>query len=210
MGKEGYNLLVEQDKIILAAEAAKGIFYGMQTLLQMLLAEILGNSKIDLPLQIPCCFIEDKPRFGWRGMHLDVSRHFFGINFIKKYIDLLAMHKLNVFHWHLTDDNGWRIEIKKYPELTKTCGWRKNLEHLPWNVRDNSNDPGNGIYGGFYTQKEIKEIVKYAADRFIIVVPEIEMPGHSREVFAAVDNQHHFPASIFGQKRQVSGCCFLR
>ena len=185
LGKDGYKLLVEKDNIILTAEAANGIFYGIQTLLHLLPVEIFDNSKTDIPLQIPCCYIEDKPRFSWRGMHLDVSRHFFAVDFIKKYIDLLALHKLNVFHWHLTDDNGWRIEIKKYPELTNTCAWRKNLEHLPWNERDKSDDPGKGIYGGYYTQVEIKEIVQYAADRFITVVPEIEMPGHSREVFAA-------------------------
>jgi hexosaminidase len=132
-------------------------------------------------------------------MHLDVSRHFFGVDFIKKYLDLLAMHKLNVFHWHLTDDNGWRIEIKKYPELTKTCAWRKNIEHLPWNERDNSDDPGNGLYGGFYTQEEIKEIVQYAADQFITIVPEIEMPGHTREIFTA------YPQfSCTGEKQTVA------
>jgi hexosaminidase len=118
-------------------------------------------------------------------MHLDVSRHFFPIEFIKRYIDLLSLQKLNVFHWHLTDDNGWRIEIKKYPQLTEVCSWRKNLEHISWNERNDSDEDGKGIYSGFYTQEEIKDVIKYAAERFITVVPEIEMPGHTSEVFAA-------------------------
>ncbi|HPR16931.1 MAG TPA: beta-N-acetylhexosaminidase [Candidatus Cloacimonadota bacterium] len=185
LGKEGYKLLITADRIELYAAAENGIFYGIQTLLQLLPVQIFGENRFAASLSVPCCRIEDKPRFNWRGMHLDVSRHFFGVDFIKKYLDLLALHKLNVFHWHLTDDNGWRIEIKKYPELTKTCAWRKNLEHLPWQERDNSADPGNGLYGGFYAQEEIKEIVQYAAERFISILPEIEMPGHSREVFAA-------------------------
>lgn len=184
-GREGYILNISKKKIELLAEAEIGIFYGLQTLLQLMLAESPGNSESKQPFAIPCCELIDKPRFKWRGMHLDVSRHFFSVPFIKKYLDLLAFHKLNIFHWHLTDDNGWRIEIKKYPELTNTGAWRKNLEHLPWNERDNSGEPGNGIYGGFYSQEEIRDIVNYAEERFITVVPEIEMPGHTREVFAA-------------------------
>lgn len=196
---EGYKLNVNARYIRITANSEVGIFYGLQTLIQLLPTEFANNQKVDIEWKAPICKIEDKPRFSWRGMHLDVSRHFFHIDFIKKYLDLLAMHKLNVFHWHLTDDNGWRIEIKKYPELTKTCAWRQDLEHLPWNERDNSNDPGKGIYGGFYTQEEIKEIVKYAADRFITVIPEIEMPGHTREVFAA------FPEySCVGKKMTVA------
>lgn len=185
LGREGYLLLIEKNKIVLTAEAANGLFYGVQSLLQLLPAEISGKARISFPIKISCCKIEDQPRFGWRGMHLDVSRHFFGTDFIRKYLDLLAMHKFNIFHWHLTDDNGWRIEIKKYPELTDICAWRRNLEHLPWLERQNSKETGNGLYGGFYTQNEISEIIKYAADRFITIVPEIEMPGHSSEVFAA-------------------------
>lgn len=185
LGREGYQLMIDKDQIRLTAEAANGIFYGWQTLLQLLPAEIFTKKKIAHPLRIPCCRILDKPRFGWRGMHLDVSRHFFGVDFIKNYLDLLALHKLNIFHWHLTDDNGWRLEIKKYPKLTAISAWRRNLEHLPWLQREESVSLANGFYGGFYTQEEIKEIVDYAAERFITVVPEIEMPGHSREVFAA-------------------------
>jgi hexosaminidase len=185
LGDEGYKLNSNTRYLKITAETEKGIFYGLQSMMQLLPVEANSKQQVNFEWKIPVCKIEDKPRFSWRGMHLDVSRHFFGTDFIKRYIDLLAMHKLNVFHWHLTDDNGWRIEIKKYPELTKTCAWRKDLEHLPWNERDHSDDPGKGIYGGFYTQEQIKDIVQYATDRFIAIVPEIEMPGHTREVFAA-------------------------
>jgi len=181
-GSEGYILEIYSGFIKIAAEKPAGIFYAVQTLLQIMLQKkVPGSNEINLN----CCRIEDRPRFSWRGMHLDVSRHFFGIDFIKRYLDLLALHKLNRFHWHLTDDNGWRIEIKKYPLLTEICSWRKDLEHIPWNQRAESNDPGKGLYGGFYSQKDIRNIVEYAAERFIEVIPEIEMPGHSSEVFAA-------------------------
>ena len=171
---EGYKVIVNSNGIKISASKKAGLFYGCITLLQII-------SKTNIPF----CEIEDEPRFKWRGMHLDVSRHFFPVEFIKRYIDLLSLHKLNVFHWHLTDDNGWRIEIKKYPQLTKVCSWRKNLEHISWNERHNSKEEGVGLYGGFYTQEEIKDVIKYAAERFITVVPEIEMPGHTSEVFAA-------------------------
>jgi len=179
LGLEGYKILINRQMIKIIGFSRNGIFYGTQTLLQLIY--LYGR-------ELPALEIFDKPRFKWRGMHLDVSRHFFGINFIKRYIDLLAFYKINVFHWHLTDDNGWRIEIKKYPELTEICAWRKNLEHIPWRIRQNSSDKGKGKYGGFYTQDEIKEIVEYANQRFITIVPEIEMPGHTSEVFAAFPN----------------------
>ncbi|MGL4855005.1 MAG: beta-N-acetylhexosaminidase, partial [Lentisphaeria bacterium] len=125
---------------------------------------------------------EDSPSFSWRGMHLDVSRHFFSVNEIKKFLDQMAQYKMNVFHWHLTDGPGWRIEIKKYPKLTSVGAWRKNKTHLPWNWQDTEINPDGkqpNDYGGFYTQKQIIEIVQYAASKNIMVVPEIEMPGHS-------------------------------
>jgi len=174
--KEGYFLSVNKKGIKIRANKTAGIFYACWTLLQILFQHYP---------EIPFCEIEDYPRFKWRGMHLDVSRHFFDVAFIKKYIDLLALHKLNIFHWHLTDDNGWRIEIEKYPKLTEICAWRENLEHLPWNERQGKEDEAKGIYGGFYSQKEIREIVRYASERFITIVPEIEMPGHTSEVFTA-------------------------
>src|SRR4029079_10722797 len=135
------------------------------------------NSK----LNIPFVSIQDYPRFDYRGMHLDVGRHFFPVSFVKKYIDYLALHKMNYFHWHLTEDQGWRIEIKKYPNLTKVGAWRNGaiIGRYPGKVRDNKFD------GGVYTQEQVKDIVKYATDRFITVLPEIEMPGHSGAAIAA-------------------------
>jgi hexosaminidase len=185
---EGYRLTVNKDGIQIYASEKVGLFYGCITLLQMIEDGC-----------VPFCEIEDDPRFDWRGMHLDVSRHFFPISFIKKFLNLMALQKLNKFHWHLTDDNGWRIEIKKYPQLTDICAWRRNLEHLPWNERQKSKEKGKGEYGGFYTQDEIKEIIEYAAERYIEVIPEIEMPGHSSEIFAT------FPQlSCRGKKTEVA------
>ena len=131
----------------------------------------LEELKTNDDVSIPCFRITDKPRFPYRGMHLDVCRHFFPVSFIKRYIDLLAMHKMNVFHWHLTEDQGWRIEIKAYPKLTSIGAWRTE--------KDGSK------YGGYYTQDEIREIVKYASDRFITIIPEIEMPGHALAALAS-------------------------
>lgn len=121
LGEEGYKLNCTPKELTIQAETTAGIFYGLQSLIQLLPWEYHSKQPVTMNWKVPACTIEDQPCFSWRGMHLDVSRHFFGIEFIKKYIDLLAMQKLNIFHWHLTDDNGWRIEIKKYPELTKTC-----------------------------------------------------------------------------------------
>ena len=128
-------------------------------------------------------FVQDYPKFQWRGLHLDVSRHFFTVNEVKRYLDLMAMYKFNTFHWHLTDDQGWRIEIKKYPELTKIGGWRDSTLQNHYNSMPRTYDKTK--YGGFYTQEEIKDIVSYANQRYITVVPEIEMPGHSRAALAA-------------------------
>jgi hexosaminidase len=185
LGEEGYELEVTKNRIVIKANAANGLFYGIQTLLQLLPPDIYSEKFGGVEWAVPCCKIIDKPRFSWRGMHLDVSRHFFPVQFIKRYIDLIAMHKMNVFHWHLTDDNGWRIEIRKYPLLTKIAAWRVDRENVPWREITPPEPVEKATYGGFYTQEEIKEVVSYAADRFITVVPEIEMPGHSCEVFAA-------------------------
>jgi hexosaminidase len=173
-GKEGYELIVNTAGISIKGSPA-GQFYGLQTLLQFFPA---GNvAKTDI--EIPCCKILDKPRFSWRGMHLDVARHFFGPELIKKCIDLMAMYKLNVFHWHLTDDQGWRIEIDAYPLLTKVGAWREGTGKEPWSYYINPAVEGKPAYGGFYTKEEIREIIKYAAERQITIVPEIELPGHS-------------------------------
>jgi len=181
LGKEGYYLNVDKHTIKITANDYAGLFYGVQSLLQLMPPE----KKFKNEIPIPCVKIKDKPVYSWRGMHLDVSRHFFPKEFIKKYIDIIAMHKMNIFHWHLTDDNGWRIEIKKYPKLTDICAWRVNRESEPWNERTPPRKGEKATYGGYYTQEDIKEIVKYAEDRFVEIIPEIEMPGHSSEIFAA-------------------------
>ncbi len=170
---EGYELTVDKEGITISASSSKGIFYGVQTILQLLPEEIYSVEKSNFDLTLPFCKVKDEPRFKWRGMHLDVGRHYFDKEFIKKYIDYIAMHKMNKFHWHLTEDQGWRIEIKKYPKLT-TIG----------SVRKETMGDGKPIKG-FYTQEEVKEIVEYASKRFITVVPEIEMPGHSLGALAA-------------------------
>ncbi|MBP6977972.1 MAG: family 20 glycosylhydrolase [Bacteroidales bacterium] len=186
LGNEGYDLRVEEKGIRIKALTNTGIFYGIQTLLQLLPAEIFGDQVIaDKQWAVPAVHIMDSPRYSWRGMHLDVSRHFFPVEFVKRYIDLIAMHKMNVFHWHLTDDNGWRIEIKKYPLLTDISAWRVDRENQPWNDRTPPAPGEQATYGGYYTQDQIREVVEYARQRHITVLPEIEMPGHSCEVFAA-------------------------
>jgi hexosaminidase len=174
LGNEGYRLSAAKNGVKIEAALPAGLFYGVQTLLQLLPAEVEDGAKPEgVTWTIPLIKIEDRPRFLWRGAHLDVGRHFFPKEFIKKYIDLLAMYKLNMFHWHLTEDQGWRIEIKKYPRLTEIGAWRRE-----------SMDDGVP-HGGFYTQDDIREIVAYAKKRFITVVPEIEMPGHCLAALAA-------------------------
>lgn len=186
LGWEGYTLEVTRKKIEIKANEPEGLFYGVQTLLQLLPPDVYGSQSSNIrEWKVPCCKIWDRPRFEWRGMHLDVSRHFFPVEFIKRYIDLIAMHKMNVFHWHLTDDNGWRIEIKKYPLLTEIAGWRVDRENMPWREVTPPAEGEIATYGGFYTQDEIREIVKYAEERYINIIPEIEMPGHTSEMFAA-------------------------
>lgn len=175
--KEGYGLEVSDKSIKITASSEAGFMYAEETLIQ--LAE--QNSG----MFIPCVFINDYPRFAWRGMHLDESRHFMGKAFVKDYIDWLYSLKMNVFHWHLTDAQGWRIEIKKYPKLTSIGAWRPDRSGLLFNEADTAKVGEKMSYGGFYTQQEIKEIVKYAADRNITIIPEIEMPGHSTAALVA-------------------------
>jgi hexosaminidase len=182
LGKEGYRLEVTPQGITIKAPQPAGLFYGVQTLRQLLPAETFGSRRLstDEPFAIPCVRVEDYPRFGWRGMHLDVSRHFFDVPFVKRYLDNLALHKINVFHWHLTDDDGWRVEIKKYPKLTQVGAWRGPKEALP-----PSYESGNQRYGGFYTQDQIREVIRYAAVRHVMIVPEIDVPAHSRAAIVA-------------------------
>lgn len=176
IGTEGYFLEVQPEVIRLRANSRQGIIYGIQTLAQLVQA---GNGEVS------SCEITDYPRFGYRGLHLDVSRHFMPASFIYKLLDYMAMHKLNVFHWHLVDDQGWRLEIKKYPKLTSVGAWRPNLEHLPWDERAGKEDQAKGIYGGFYTQEEVKKIVEYAQERGVTIIPEIEMPAHVMSALSA-------------------------
>ncbi len=183
---EEYQLDVERKKVTLTAGNAVGLFRGIQTIRQLLPPSIEEDTVVKgVNWTIPCVSINDYPGFSWRGMHLDVSRHFFDVEFVKHYIDLIAMHKMNVFHWHLTDDQGWRIEIKKYPLLTEVGAWRADHEDQPWNERQPQHPGEEATYGGFYTQEQIKEVVAYAAERYITVVPEIEMPAHVGAALAA-------------------------
>lgn len=196
--KDNYNLTMKENGITINGNSSAGVFYGVQSLIQL-----LPTTKSAF-LKIPSVVIIDYPRFDYRGMHLDVSRHFFDVAFVKKYIDYLALHKMNYFHWHLTDDHGWRIEIKKYPKLTEIGAWRngsivglwpgKGNESIKYQVLPNDVKitPANAViktdgikHGGYYTQEEIKEIIDYAAKRYITIIPEIEMPAHSMAILAA-------------------------
>jgi len=185
LGPEGYTLNVTSKKIILLAPTAAGLFHGVQTIRQLLPPEIESQADTNdiKKFIVPQCQISDEPRFKYRGMHLDVCRHMFSIDEIKRYIDVIALNKFNTLHWHLTDDQGWRIEIKKYPVLTEKGSIRKETLVGHYGVSPVTYD--GTPYGGFYTQDEIKEIVKYASDRFINVIPEIEMPGHALGALAA-------------------------
>lgn len=179
---EGYQLQVTAKSITVTGKGA-GLFYGVQSLMQMM------PEKSGQEIDVPASTISDYPRFKYRGMHLDVGRHTFPVSFIKKYIDLMAMYKLNNFHWHLTEDQGWRIEIKKYPKLTSVGSERNGtiVGHHPGVTNDNK------TYKGFYTQDEVKEVVAYAGKKFINVIPEIELPGHSSAAIAAYPQLSCFP-----------------
>lgn len=183
--REAYDLKISPDGIVLKAANPAGIFYGVQTL-----GQILSDARFYDPVKrvwkLPALQIYDKPAFPYRGMHLDVSRHFFPLSYVRKWIDLMATYKLNTLHWHLTDAAGWRIEIKKYPELTNIAAWRPEPKYLDWwkGERRYVKEGDAGAYGGYYTQEEIRELVAYAGERFVRIIPEIEMPGHSEEVLA--------------------------
>ena len=187
--KDAYTLNVTANGITIEGDTYPGTFYGMQTLIQLL--PVPGKKTlIQYPLfHIPMVSIQDHPRFPYRGLHLDVCRHIFPLSFIKKYIDYIALHKMNYFHWHLTDDQGWRIQINKYPLLNTVAAYRNGtiIGRYPGTGNDNKR------YGGYYTQEEVKEIVRYAADRHITVVPEIEMPGHASAAIAAYPGLSCFP-----------------
>jgi hexosaminidase len=185
LGVEGYTLTVTPKYICISAATEAGLFYGGRTLLQLLPPEIFPTNVVrDSNWQISCVKITDQPRFGWRGLMLDVSRHFFKKDEVKQLLDTMALHKLNTFHWHLADDNGWRIEIKKYPKLTSVGAWRSGVG---FGLASNSTTAYgmDGRYGGFYTQDDIREVVAYAQKRHITIVPEIEIPGHATAALTA-------------------------
>lgn len=188
LGAEGYTLDVGALRVVARAPAAAGLFYSMQSIRQLLPPDIFRDAPSgQTSWTMPAVKIEDTPRFPWRGGHLDVVRHFMPREFVKKYIDLLALHKMNTFHWHLTDDQGWRLEIRRYPELTRVGAWRKeSIIGRQGIQRDTLQWRYDGLrHGGFYTQSDAREIVAYAKARFITVVPEIEMPGHAVAAIAS-------------------------
>jgi hexosaminidase len=180
---EGYKIEIRQNGITITSKDNKGAFYAIQTLRQLIPASFEDKTYPNKEIRIKCQIIEDSPRFKYRGMHLDVGRHLFSVEFIKKYIDALAMLKFNTFHWHLTEDQGWRIEIKKYPKLNTIAAYRDST--LAGHYTDRPRKYDKIKYGGYYTQEQVKDIVNYALEREITIIPEIEMPGHSKAAIAA-------------------------
>lgn len=189
-----YEMSVSSNKIEITANDEEGVFYAIQTLIQLLPVDRAAT------LEIPQVKIIDSPRFAYRGLMLDCSRHFFSTDFIKRYIDFIAMSKMNTFHWHLTDDQGWRIEIKKYPRLTEIGGCRNGTITGRYPGNGNTNEK----YCGYYTQDQVKEIVQYAADRYITVIPEIEMPGHASAAIAAYPQLSCFPGQATEVKPKIT------
>ena len=188
LGDEGYELTVTARRVSIRAKERAGVFYGTQTIRQLLPPQVFREAKVDsVAWAIPAVRIVDRPRFAWRGAHLDVGRHFMPKEFVKKYIDLIALQKMNTFHWHLTEDQGWRLEIRKYPRLTGVGAWRTQTVVGRQNSKTDSTTWhfDGQRHGGFYTQDDVREIVAYARDRFVNVVPEIEMPGHALAAIAA-------------------------
>jgi hexosaminidase len=185
IGKEGYQLTITSGNITIQANQPAGLFYGVQTLMQLLPKEIESNVVMQhVKWQAPCVSITDYPRFGWRGLMFDVSRHFFTKKEVKDFIDQMARYKFNLFHWHLTDDEGWRIEIKSYPNLTKKGAWSvAKSGYFGTFSNPLPDEPRN--YGGFYTQEDIKEVIQYAKDRFVNILPEVDVPGHSLAAVAS-------------------------
>ncbi len=185
LGPEGYVLEATPDHVVISAKSPAGVFYGVQTFLQLLPPEAYGSSpSAKVKWEVPAVKIQDKPRFQWRGMMLDIARHFYNKEEVKSVIDTLAKHKANTFHWHLVDDQGWRIQIKKYPKLTEVGAWRSGIG-FGLDPKASTAYGKDGRYGGFYTQEDIKEVIAYAAERHVTIVPEIEMPGHAVAALSA-------------------------
>jgi hexosaminidase len=199
LGDEGYDLTVDSQGIVIRAPAQAGLFYGGETFMQLLPPAIFSTNQIaGTTWEAPCVQIEDWPRFKWRGLMLDVSRHFYSKTDVEALIDEMSLYKLNRFHWHLVDDDGWRLQVKKYPKLTEIGAWRdhalldrtvneetKQTAHLTWMEPSPDKFGPDGRYGGYYTEKDVREVVAYAAQRHIMVIPEIEMPGHSGAAVAS-------------------------
>jgi hexosaminidase len=205
LGAEGYELVVTEDSVVIRAPGAAGLFYGVQSLFELLPPKVLAAKPAGSgEWTIPCVRIEDQPRFKWRGLLLDVSRHFFTRNEVEQLLDSMALHKLNHLQMHLTDDQGWRIEIKKYPRLTAVGAWRKGIGFGLDPKASTAYGP-DGRYGGYYTQADIRELVAYAAARHITIVPEIEMPGHASAALAAYPQ---FSCSGAGYTTDVGGGIF--
>ncbi len=203
---EAYSIHVENGRVVVEYGDGAGAFYGLQTLFQLLPEEIFSQERTARrKWSIPCCYIDDKPRFSYRGMHLDCCLHFFDIDFLKRYIDLMALHKVNRFHWHLTEDQGWRLEIKKYPLLTEKGQWRKEtvIGSLASGIYDGK------PHGGYYSQEEVRDLVEYAAKRYVTIIPEIEMPGHALAAIACYPSlscgleDHYETATKWGVFKQV-------
>ena len=183
LGCEGYSLKITPQKILVSANETAGLFYATETLRQLMPPQAYGKVASLVNFSLPCLEIKDVPRFAWRGLHLDVARHFMPIEFLEKFIDLMAIHKLNTFHLHLTEDQGWRIEIKKYPKLTEVGAWRDGTVIGHTKVLPRTFD--NIRHGGFYTQQQLKDLVAYAAKKNITIIPEIGLPGHSMAALTA-------------------------
>lgn len=183
IGDEGYLLEVRPTGIRLSANTEVGLFYAYQTLIQILPADV--SKTVYSSITIPECTILDAPRYSWRGVHLDVCRHFFPVKFIKHYLDVMAAYKMNKFHFHLTDDHGWRLPSEAYPRLNTVGSWRVDRDNEPWGKATPPREGERATYGGFYTREELMDIVEYAAVRGIEVIPEVEMPGHSSAILAA-------------------------
>lgn len=195
IGNEGYSLQVKPKQIIVRANSAAGLFYGAQTLVQLFPVEIESKELInDVAWEAPCVTIEDYPRVGWRGLMLDVTRHFFSVDDVKQFLDNMTRFKFNMFHWHLSDDEGWRVEIKSLPRLTEIGAWRAEKTGRFGSMSHPDKDEPK-TYGGYYTQEQIKDIVAYAAERFITIMPEIDVPGHSSALLAAYPEMACFPES---------------
>ena len=203
---EAYGIHVEPNRIVIDYGDGAGAFYALQTIFQLLPEEIFADSRQrGVKWEIPCLAMEDAPRFKYRGMHLDVCLHYFDVDFLKKYIDIMALHKVNRFHWHLTEDQGWRLEIKKYPLLTEKGQWRKETVVGSLNSGVYDGTP----YGGYYSQEQVRELVQYAAERYVTIIPEIEVPGHALAAIACYPElscgleDHYETATKWGVFKQV-------